>query len=102
KAFANIYKQVTVAEANLHDLNTATTEIDSVLRTCWLKSRPVYIELPSDMVTKDVAADGLSTPLNISFPTNDETLENTVAENVLSRLYCSKNPVLLVDGCATR
>jgi pyruvate decarboxylase len=102
KAFANIYKQVTVAQANLDDLDTATAEIDSVLRTCWLKSRPVYIELPSDMVTKDVSADGLNTPLDISFPTNDTTLENTVAEDILSRLYSSKKPVLLVDGCVTR
>jgi len=102
KAFTNIYKQVTVAQANLHDLTIATTEIDRVLRTCWLKSRPVYIELPSDMVTKDVPARGLSTPLDISFPTNDASLETGVAEEILSRLYGAEKPVLLLDGCVIR
>lgn len=102
KVFSNIYKQVTVAQANLHDLDTATSEIDSVLKKCWFKSRPVYIELPSDMVTKQVPSKGLSQPLDISFPANDETAETTVAENILARLYSAKKPVLLLDGCVSR
>ncbi|KAK5062834.1 hypothetical protein LTR84_004909 [Exophiala bonariae] len=102
KVFANIYKQVTVAQANLHNTETATSEIDRVLRTAWLKSRPVYIELPSDMVTKEVPAESLNQPLDITFPENNQAVEIAVAENILSRLYSAKRPVLLVDGCVIR
>lgn len=100
--FADIYSKVTVAQANLHDIATATADVDSVLRKCWLKSRPVYIELPTDMVTREVDATGLDTPLDLDFPENVEDLESKVSQELLSRLYESKKPVVLVDGCVSR
>jgi indolepyruvate decarboxylase len=45
-----IFKQVTAASAALEDPETAPEEIDAVLSTCIRKKRPVYLELPRDMV----------------------------------------------------
>lgn len=100
--FANCYKQVTIAQANLHDINTAASEVDQVLATCWIKSRPVYIELPTDMVTRHVDASPLEKPLPLTVADNDESTEDAAAQDILSRLYAAKQPVLLIDGCVSR
>ncbi|OGI25677.1 MAG: hypothetical protein A2287_09250 [Candidatus Melainabacteria bacterium RIFOXYA12_FULL_32_12] len=46
----NIFKEVTVASTQLKDPYTAPSEIDRVIKTCLAHKRPVYIELPRDMV----------------------------------------------------
>lgn len=101
KVFANIYKQVTIAQANLDNIETASQQIDEVLRTCWIKSRPVYIELPTDMVTKTVDAGRLETPIDLSIAVDDQA-SLAAAEMILTKLYESKRPVVLVDGCVSR
>jgi indolepyruvate decarboxylase len=44
----NCYKEFTVAYACLTPSN-ARSEIDRVLRACWIEQRPVYLQLPSDV-----------------------------------------------------
>ncbi|MHB9022651.1 MAG: alpha-keto acid decarboxylase family protein [Armatimonadota bacterium] len=46
----NIFRNLTVASATLHDPETACAEIDRVLHAAMRHSRPVYLELPRDMV----------------------------------------------------
>jgi len=46
----DIFRQLTVATATLHDAETACAEIDRVLHAAERHKRPVYIELPRDMV----------------------------------------------------
>lgn len=45
-----IFEQVTVATAALEDASTAAEQIDGVIAACLHHKRPVYIELPRDMV----------------------------------------------------
>ena len=45
-----IFNEVTVASAQLEDPNTAIYEIDRVINACIRYKRPVYLELPRDMV----------------------------------------------------
>lgn len=97
-----MYKEVTVAQANLHNPESAPKEIDNVLKACWNTSRPVYIELPTDMVAQDVDAQPLEQRLDLAVPQNDEEREKAVAEDILGRLYASKQPILLVDACVAR
>jgi indolepyruvate decarboxylase len=45
-----IYEKVTVASAALEDAHTAPRQIDECITECLRQKRPVYIELPRDMV----------------------------------------------------
>jgi pyruvate decarboxylase len=88
KVFADIYKAVTVAHADLLDPATAPREIGRVLRTCWIKSRPVYIQIPTDMIHKMVDGVALRAPINLSQP-----LDKDVKAEVVSRILAKR-------GCA--
>jgi TPP-dependent 2-oxoacid decarboxylase len=50
-----VFAELTVGLAVLDDVETAATEIDRVLALARRQSRPVYIEIPRDMVTAEVA-----------------------------------------------
>ena len=100
--FANMSKEISCAVAKLNDPNEAATLIDYVLRECWVRSRPVYIMLPTDIVQKKVEGERLKTPLDLSFPKNDREKEDYVVDVVLKYLHAAKNPIILVDACAIR
>jgi pyruvate decarboxylase len=86
----------------LNDPNDAAALIDHAIQECWIKSRPVYISLPSDMVQKKIEGARLKTPLNLEFAPNEVEKENYVVDVVLKSLKEAKNPVILVDACAIR
>lgn len=98
RLFAEMYAKLTVAQANLTDSTTAASMIDRTLRECVLQSRPVYIELPTNLVTAKVSAKPLKFPLNLSIPHNDEGFEDAEVELILARIYASKQPFIIVDG----
>jgi len=102
RVFADMYKSVTVAQADLNNPVTAPTNIDRVLKECWLKSRPVYIQLPTDMVTKYVDGSALTKPIDLSYPANNEDVEANVVNQILKQLYTAERPCILVDGCVSR
>lgn len=102
KVFGDIYKRVTVAQATLNDPRNAPAVIDSVLRECWIQRRPVYFELPADMVLKDVDASALQNKIDLSPPANPPELEQVTTNIILEKLYAAKQPVLLVDACVQR
>lgn len=101
RMFADMYKNVTVAQANLTDPSTAAMMIDRTLRECILQSRPVYIELPTNMVTAKVSTLLLQTPIDIEH-SSDEGFEDTEVDTILERIYASKQPFIIVDGFASR
>ena len=100
--FSKIFSQISCATSFLNDPHEAATLIDNAIRECWLKSRPVYISLPTDIVQKKIEGDRLNTPLDLSYPPNEEEKEAYVVEVVLGYLHAAKNPVILVDACAIR
>lgn len=102
RVFADMHKKVTIAQANLSDPATAPTEIDRVLRLCYVECRPVYIELPADMVRKVVDGSKLDTPLDVSTPLNDPEMQARVQNLILDRLYQARQPIILVDAGASR
>ncbi|GES96150.1 alpha-keto acid decarboxylase family protein [Rhizophagus clarus] len=59
---------ITVAQASLNQVN-AKSEIDRVLRECYLKARPVYISLPTDVYDKEIDVADLSS-LDLTYPEN--------------------------------
>jgi pyruvate decarboxylase len=98
--FAQMSSHVTVAQANLIDARSAPQQIDRVLAECVLQSRPVYIELPVDMVAVPVAAQTLQTSISAVEAVLSPGLEAATAK-VLKRMYDAKQPIILVD-CETR
>lgn len=88
--------------ARLNDPRDAATLIDSAIRECWIRSRPVYVTLPTDMISAKVNANRLKQPIDLSLPVNDPEKEDYVVDVVLKYLHAAKRPAILVDACAIR
>ena len=86
-----IMREVTCAQCVLDDPATAPAEIARVLHAALVRSRPVYIELPRDMVSAEVSS---VEPIE-SEPPNREAAE-ACARAVMRRLREAKNPALLL------
>lgn len=86
-----VYREITCAQAVLDDARTAPQEIARVLRACIDESRPVYIELPRDMV---------AVPCEPVVPlprrrANSEAVAACATE-ILERLRTASAPALLI------
>ncbi|GAB7322464.1 hypothetical protein MBLNU13_g03401t1 [Cladosporium sp. NU13] len=90
-----------VAAAELMSEKGATEEIDRVLRECYVKSGPVYIFVPIDIVDLQVPAAALKKPLDL-LPPQDDKLIQAATDAVLSTLYESKSPAIFVDCLVDR
>ncbi|RMZ87350.1 hypothetical protein DV736_g5417, partial [Chaetothyriales sp. CBS 134916] len=95
--FARMYAEVTVAQASIRDPRIGVEQIDYVLQQCLIHSRPVYIEVPVDLVDALVSTERLSThvsiPKTVPTPAHDKALDA-----VLSKIYLASQPIILVDG----
>ncbi|ROW15628.1 hypothetical protein VPNG_02036 [Cytospora leucostoma] len=100
--FRNMSSQISCYVAKLNQLNSIADEIDTAIRECWIRSKPVYIMVPSDIVGEKIEGARLNTPIDLSEPPNDTEKEDYVVAVILKSLYEAKNPIILVDACATR
>jgi pyruvate decarboxylase len=100
--FANMNAQISCQVAKLNSPSDIAAQIDHALRQCWIRSRPVYITLPTDMAQTKVEGARLDTPIDLSEPTNEPEKEDYVVEVVMKYLKAAKHPLLLVDACAIR
>jgi pyruvate decarboxylase len=100
--FANMNADLSVALEKLTRPSEIADQIDHALRECWLRSRPVYLMLPTDMVQQKIEGERLDTPIDLTPPQNDEDKENYVVDVVLRYLHQARNPIILVDACAIR
>ncbi|KAL4918548.1 thiamine diphosphate-binding protein [Aspergillus aurantiobrunneus] len=101
-AFSSMNKGISATMAHLTETYEAATLIDNAIRECWIRSRPVYITLPTDIVTQKVEGERLKTPIDLSLPPNEPEKEDYVVDVVLKYLHEAKKPVILVDACAIR
>jgi len=100
--FANMSSQISCDMARLNKPSEIPDQIDHALRECWIRSRPVYIMLPTDMAEKKVEGARLDTPIDLTEPKNETEREDYVVDVVLKYLHAAKAPVILVDACAIR
>lgn len=100
--FARMAREVSCYSAHLTDPHQIATQIDSALRECYIKSRPVYLTLPTDVVQKKVEGSRLSNYIDLSLPPNKPEAEDYVVEVVLRYIQAAKKPVILVDACTSR
>ncbi|MDD2709209.1 MAG: thiamine pyrophosphate-binding protein [Verrucomicrobiae bacterium] len=89
-----IFAQFTAASAVLDDPGTAFRQIDETLAACWRTKRPVYLEIPRDMVS--VAPRLASRPKSIVEKSDPAALREALAESI-ARINASKRPVILAD-----
>jgi pyruvate decarboxylase len=97
RRFGQMHAHVTVAQASLRDPATAPEEIDRVLQQCLIHSRPVYIEVPVDLVGVPVRAANLQTPVKLPEQLATAAVSDAVKQ-VLNILYAAKRTVILFDG----
>jgi len=87
-----IFEKVTVAASSLEDAQTAPTEIDRCIRECLRHKRPVFLELPRDMVDEPCAAPKPLEP--ISRGCDREVLREAI-EEAAAMLRKARRPVIL-------
>ena len=86
-----IFEEITCDQVRLDDAGRAPVDIARVLASCLGYSRPVYIELPRDMVAAECLPVEALPPEKI----DGEALDACVDE-ILERLARAKAPVLMV------
>ena len=89
-----VFEQLTEASTVLDNPQTAVREIDRVLAAAVQHKRPVYIELPRDMVNAPVTVE--SQPARPSPEPDPIALREAVAE-ALARINSAERPVILAD-----
>ena len=87
-----VYQEITCAQARLDDPATAPREIARVLAAAIDQARPVYIELPRDMV----GAPCEPVPAYASVPPDPEAVA-ACADEIIERLRKARRPVIMVD-----
>lgn len=87
-----VFAELMVGVAGLDDAETAAAEIDRVMALARRHSRPVYIEIPRDMVTAELAP-----PRKCSVPPEDSDPEilRTAVTEAAERIRAAARPVIL-------
>lgn len=102
RIFAEMYEKVTVAQENITDVVTAAAQIDRVIGECLLQSRPVYVQVPIDMVDAIIPGTPLAQALDLSPAPGNARLEEEVCDIVLGRIRTSSKQLILVDAGTSR
>ncbi len=87
-----VYEEITCAQARLDDAARAPTEIARVLDAALEQSRPVYLELPRDMVGAACAPVAAYRPRR-----GDPEAVAACASEVMAVLRAARQPVLMID-----
>jgi indolepyruvate decarboxylase len=87
-----VFEQLTVASTVIDNPQTACREIDRVLNTALRHQRPVYIELPRDMISVPVTP--YQQPREEMKPSDDETLQEALHE-AIDIINAAKKPVII-------
>jgi indolepyruvate decarboxylase len=87
-----IYDEVTVASTVLLDEQRAASEIVRCVEACLRHKRPVYIEIPHDIVDREIPITGI--PHATREESDPHTLEAAVTET-LSLIRAAKKPLIL-------
>jgi indolepyruvate decarboxylase len=88
-----IFREITCDQASLNDLATAPAEIARVLRNCLMHSRPVYIEVPRDLVFEPCAP-----VTRLPEATFDPQAVAACADEIMARITRAARPVMMVGS----
>lgn len=88
----NIFKEVTVAQSVLDDAQNAPYEIDRVIAACLKHKRPVYIELPRDMIHSNCL---IPPPKKEILPLKNQEIFNEALKEAVEMIKAAKKPIIL-------
>ena len=91
-----VFERMTVAAVTLDDPLTAEREMDRAFAALLRYRRPIYLEIPRDMVHTPVAGGGTPICLNDE-PSDPAALEEAIGE-VRTMLASAKRPAMLVGA----
>ena len=91
---AEVFEKITVASAVLDDPSRARAEIDRVLNAAIRYKRPVYLELPRDLVTAKLPDGPRTSP---GLPPSDPDALREAIDEAAGLLEKAKHPVILAD-----
>lgn len=100
--FHRMASNISKTSVLISDVHSAPAEIDRCIREAYVHQRPVYVGLPTNLVDVTVPASLLSTPIDLSLEPNDPDTEDEAVALILSLISLAKNPIILVDACASR
>lgn len=89
----DVFEKLCCAGAELNDANTAFREIDRLLAACKRFSRPVYLEIPRDMV--HVRPDA-TPPYELPAVRSDSRALHEAVQEAAERIEHARQPVLLL------
>jgi pyruvate decarboxylase len=95
--FAAMHTHVTVAQTNLLDPRTAPEQFDVTVQQALIHSRPVYIQIPADMVDVKVSAAGLESKISLPAISHGDN-ESKVSRRILELMHTARKPFIFVDG----
>ena len=98
RRFADMHAHVTAAQTSLSDAYRAPDQVDWIIEQAILHQRPVYLQIPEDMADVSVPALNLSLRPEISASLHCAEPNPEDVRQILSRMYSSKKPLILVDG----
>src|SRR5687768_4855394 len=87
-----VYDEVTVASTVLLDETRAAAEIVRCVEACLRHKRPVYIEVPHDMVDRQIPTEQVPPPVR---PTSDPEALSEALKETLQMVRKAKRPVIL-------
>jgi indolepyruvate decarboxylase len=87
-----VYREITCAQARLDDAGRAPAEIARVLDAALEQARPVYIEVPRDMVGAECAP----VPPHRPAPGDPEAIA-ACADEIVAALGVARRPVIMID-----
>ncbi|MCP1197500.1 thiamine pyrophosphate-binding protein [Acetobacter senegalensis] len=93
----NCFREFTVESLRL-SLSDTASEISRVIRIALTESRPVYIQLPSDIVDREISGNVVSRP-SVVFA---DAVTKKIAWRIFDQIDRSVNPILLVGGAYPR
>jgi indolepyruvate decarboxylase len=93
----DVFEKITVASVILDDPHTAEREIDRALKALMQFKRPIYLEIPRDLVLTPVHVASTEPPQATSCQSDPAALKEAVAE-VRGLLSGSERPVILAGA----
>lgn len=87
-----VFEQLTVASTVINDPQTACREIDRVLNAALRHQRPVYIELPRDMIS--ISVNPYQQPREGMTPSDAQVLQEAMHE-AIDIINAAKKPVII-------
>jgi indolepyruvate decarboxylase len=88
-----VYQEVTEFAAILDDPDTAASTIRKAIAVALKVKRPVYLEIPRDMVFADIVVPSIVDDLDLKV---DHAAVAEAAQEIIGRLSTAERPVLLV------